>query len=120
MVSSELESLSTIEHPPEKQLCIIATGLLALNLTSISGVCHIVQRICSMQLIYTQRKSRISQSQKMYKDLISWAQSNDLFCASEGPQLEALLEEVMDIEAKWKAWTRIECAKRSVDGVSHF
>lgn len=100
MVSSELESLSTTEHAPEKQLCIIATSLLALNLASITG-----------------RKGRISQSQKLYRDLISLAQSNDLFCAGEGPQPEVLLEEVMDLEAKWKAWTRIECAKRIILGL---
>lgn len=38
MVSAELQSFSTHNHTPSKQMRIIATGLLALNLASITGV----------------------------------------------------------------------------------
>lgn len=58
MVSLELQSISTSGHRPERQMRIIATGLLTLNLAFITG-----------------RKSRIGQSEKLYNDLISVSQA---------------------------------------------
>ncbi|KAF2467457.1 uncharacterized protein BDR25DRAFT_291862 [Lindgomyces ingoldianus] len=95
MVSSELQSLAPNYHRPEKQLRIIATALLTLNLASITG-----------------RKSRIAQSEKLYNDLISIAQNHGLFSSNESPLPDPLLDEIMDIDARWKAWSRIECVKR--------
>jgi hypothetical protein len=38
MVTADVQSLSTHDHSPQQQLRIMATGLLALNLASITGV----------------------------------------------------------------------------------
>lgn len=38
MVSVELQLLSTSNHSAQKQMRILATGLLALNLASVTGV----------------------------------------------------------------------------------
>jgi hypothetical protein len=35
----ELQTLSSTDQPPHRQICIIATSLMALNLASITGVC---------------------------------------------------------------------------------
>lgn len=51
---SDLQSLSSTNHPPHRQLRIIATALLALNLASITG-----------------RKSRIAQAEKLYGELVT-------------------------------------------------
>jgi hypothetical protein len=40
------------------------------------------------------------------------AQKKGLFSSNEGAQPDSLLEELMDLDAKWKAWSKIECAKR--------
>jgi hypothetical protein len=41
------------------------------------------------------------------------AQSNGLFCARDGQPLnDELFNQIPDLEARWKAWSRIECAKR--------
>jgi hypothetical protein len=58
MVSAELQSMSTNSYPPQKQLRIIATSLLALNLASITG-----------------RKSRIAHAEKLYNDLMTVSSS---------------------------------------------
>jgi hypothetical protein len=39
MALSELQSLPSSDQPPHRQICVIATSLLALNLASITGVC---------------------------------------------------------------------------------
>jgi hypothetical protein len=70
MVSAELQSLSTSNHTPQKQMCILATGLLALNLASITGVSRNVAKGESIAK-REQRKSRIAQAEKLYSDLIT-------------------------------------------------
>ncbi|CAI6331476.1 unnamed protein product [Periconia digitata] len=97
MVSDEVQSLSKESEVPEKQLRVLATGLLALNLASMTG-----------------RKNRITQSEKLYSDLIATAQNHGLFSANESAPPESYLEEVLDIDARWRAWCRIDCAKRLV------
>ena len=70
MVSAELQSLSTSNHTPQKQMRILATGLLALNLASITGVSRNMangETIAKRE----QRKSRIAQAEKLYSDLIT-------------------------------------------------
>jgi hypothetical protein len=70
MVAAEVQTLSTRNHTPSKQMQIIATGLLALNLASITGV----NSESSQAQIITdteQRKSRIAQSEKLYNELIT-------------------------------------------------
>jgi hypothetical protein len=45
MASAELQSISMHHQRPDRQMCIIATALLALNLAFITGVCNFMQRI---------------------------------------------------------------------------
>ncbi|KAL1603704.1 hypothetical protein SLS60_005293 [Paraconiothyrium brasiliense] len=70
MVSAELQSLSTSNHTPQNQMRILATGLLALNLASITGVSRNVAKGESIAK-REQRKSRITQAEKLYSDLIT-------------------------------------------------
>ncbi|KAF2009820.1 hypothetical protein BU24DRAFT_378952 [Aaosphaeria arxii CBS 175.79] len=100
MVTAEVQDLSSSQQRPEKQMRVIATGLLALNLAFITG-----------------RKSRIAQAEKLYTDLISTAQGQGLFSSNESAPPEALLDEIMDIDSRWKAWSRVECAKRIIFGL---
>ncbi|KAF1937898.1 hypothetical protein EJ02DRAFT_411467 [Clathrospora elynae] len=97
---TELQSISSTYHAPHRQMRIIATSLLALNLASITG-----------------RKSRIAQAEKLYTELLSFAQSQGLFSASEGARIDPLFDEIADIDAKWKAWSKVECAKRIIFGL---
>ena len=70
MVSSELQSLSTNSHSPQKQMRIFATSLLALNLASITGVRR-EPRFKASPTDLKQRKSRISQAEKLHTELIT-------------------------------------------------
>lgn len=70
MVSAELQSLSTSNHTPQKQMRILATALLALNLASITGVSRNVAKGETFAK-REQRKSRIAQAEKLYSDLIT-------------------------------------------------
>lgn len=36
---------------------------------------------------------------------------------NEGAKLEPLLDEIIDIDAKWRAWTKVECCKRIIFGL---
>ncbi|KAF2199958.1 hypothetical protein GQ43DRAFT_96793 [Delitschia confertaspora ATCC 74209] len=100
IVSNEVQTMSTCNHTPEKQLRIIATALLTLNLASITG-----------------RKSRIAQAEKLYTDLIGACQNHGLFSSNESSPPDTLIDEIVDIEAKWKAWSRVETAKRIIMGL---
>ncbi|KAL6703759.1 hypothetical protein ACN47E_009140 [Coniothyrium glycines] len=100
LVLAELHSISPTNHPPHRQMRIIATSLLALNLASITG-----------------RKSRIAQAEKLYTELISVAETQGLLCVNEAGRIDSHLDEIMDIEAKWMAWSKIECAKRIIFGL---
>lgn len=70
MVSAELQSLSSNDYPPQKQMRILATGLLALSLASITGVSRDVAKDETIAK-REQRKSRITQAEKLYSDLIT-------------------------------------------------
>lgn len=100
IVWSDLQSMSTSNHTPEKQIRIIATALMTLNLASITG-----------------RKSRIAQAEKLYADLILACQNHGLFSSNESAPPDALIDDIMDIDARWKAWSRVECAKRVIIGL---
>lgn len=97
---TELQSLSSTNHPPDRQMRIIATSLLALNLASITG-----------------RKSRIAQAEKLYAELMTVTLSHGLLTANEGAKVDPLLDEIIDIDAKWKAWAKVESAKRIIFGL---
>ncbi|KAJ4345470.1 uncharacterized protein N0V89_011601 [Didymosphaeria variabile] len=116
MVSAELQSLSTSNHTAQSQMRILATGLLALNLASITGVSRNVAKGESIAK-REQRKSRIAQAEKLYSDLITAAQKHGLFSANESAPPDSFLEDILDIDARWKAWCRVECAKRIIFGL---
>jgi len=128
-VWSDLQTLSTSNHTAEKQIRIIATALLTLNLASITGVGPNVSATEELTKS-AQRKSRIAQAEKLYTDLLAVSptlqikftltddnqacQSHGLFSATESPPPDAHIDEIMDIDARWKAWSRVESAKRCV------
>lgn len=70
IVTAEVQSLSTSNHSPQKQMRIIATGLLALNLASVTGVWD-NSETDETATNTKQRKSRIAQAERLYNDLIS-------------------------------------------------
>jgi hypothetical protein len=70
MVTTEVQSLSTKEYSPHQQIRVMATGLVALNLASITGVSN-QTRHAIVFADPVQRKSRISQAEKLYNELIS-------------------------------------------------
>ena len=80
MVAAEVQTLSTRTHTPSKQMPIIATGLLALNLASITGV-NIEGSKAQIITDTEQRKSRIAQSEKLYNELITVALPPDVIIA---------------------------------------
>jgi hypothetical protein len=46
-------------------------------------------------------------------DFKQTAQKNGLFNANDGqPLTDAFFGQIPDLDARWKAWSRIECAKR--------
>lgn len=61
--------MSTSNHTPEKQIRIIATALMTLNLASITGV-GVGFPDYEVTANSVQRKSRIAQAEKLYADLI--------------------------------------------------
>jgi len=69
-VWSDLQTLSTSNHTAEKQIRIIATALLTLNLASITGVGPNVSATEELTKS-AQRKSRIAQAEKLYTDLLA-------------------------------------------------
>jgi hypothetical protein len=85
---------------PAQQLVVFATGLLTLNLSVITG-----------------DKDSFNQSQMLYVSLLSMVQQNGLFAAGDGQPLDDLLSEMSESDDRWKAWSRIESAKRLILGL---
>ncbi|KAF9699779.1 hypothetical protein EKO04_002542 [Ascochyta lentis] len=99
-VLSDLRSLRSSEDPPQRHMRTIATGLLALNLASITG-----------------RKNRIAQAEELYIELLTVAQNQGLFSVNDGADVDMLLSSLGDTEEKWRAWINIECVKRITYGL---
>lgn len=70
MVTTEVQSLSTRDYSPQQQMRVMATGVLALNLASITGVSSEATEVVVVANS-EQRKSRISQAEKLYNELVS-------------------------------------------------
>lgn len=85
---------------PTQQMVLFATGLLTLNLSVITG-----------------DKDCFNQSQMLYVSLLAMVQQNGLFSAGDGQSLDALLSEMSESDDRWKAWSRIESAKRLILGL---
>ncbi|KIX04623.1 uncharacterized protein Z518_05493 [Rhinocladiella mackenziei CBS 650.93] len=99
-VCSDLSACAGSSASPTQQLVIFATGLLTLNLSVITG-----------------DKDSFNQSQMLYVSLLSMVQQNGLFAAGDGQSLDVLLSEMSESDDRWKAWSRIESAKRLILGL---
>lgn len=100
LVLSDLRSLRSSEDPPQRHMRTIATGLIALNLASITG-----------------RKNRIAQAEELYIELLTVAQNQGLFSVNDGTDVSALLNTLDNDEHRWKAWINVECVKRITFGL---
>ncbi|KAK4944645.1 hypothetical protein LTR10_016079 [Elasticomyces elasticus] len=101
LISSELQSTAARKGSLVAQLNLLATGLLALNLASITG----------------QNSRRMAQAETLYVNLISIAQWHGLFSANGDHIVGEVLERMVDDEARWHAWSKIECVKRLMVGL---
>ncbi|KAF2627827.1 hypothetical protein BU25DRAFT_439792 [Macroventuria anomochaeta] len=100
LVLSDLRSLRSSEDPPQRLMRTIVTGLLALNLASITG-----------------RKNRISLAEELYIELLTVSQNQGLFSVNDGTDVGTLLRSLVDEEHRWNAWINIECVKRTTYGL---
>ncbi|KAI1608311.1 hypothetical protein EDD36DRAFT_412664 [Exophiala viscosa] len=101
LISTELQSSAARKGSLVAQLNLLATGLLALNLASITG----------------QNSRRMAQAETLYINLVSIAQWHGLFSANGDHIMGEVLEAIVDDEARWHAWSRIECVKRLIVGL---
>jgi hypothetical protein len=99
-VSSDMAAAAGSSASPTQQLTLFATGLLTLHLSVITG-----------------DKDRFNQSQMFYVSLLAMVQQNGLFAAGDGTSLDELLSEMSESDDRWKAWSRIESAKRLILGL---
>ncbi|KAK5053951.1 hypothetical protein LTR84_001913 [Exophiala bonariae] len=99
-VSSDVAACTRGSTPTSQQLVVFGTALLTLNLSVITG-----------------EKDTFHQCQMLYASLISMAQQNGLFAANDGQSLGLLLSEMSESDDRWKAWCRIESAKRLILGL---
>lgn len=99
-VCNDLSACAGSSASPTQQLVIFATGLLTLNLSVITG-----------------DRDSFNQSQMLYVSLLAMVQQNGLFAAGDGQSLDALLSEMSESDDRWKAWSRIESAKRLILGL---
>lgn len=100
LVLSDLRALRSSEDPPQRHMRTIATGLIALNLASITG-----------------RKNRIALAEELYIELLTVAQNQGVFSVNDGANVGAILDSLANAEHKWKAWINIECVKRVTFGL---
>jgi hypothetical protein len=96
-VSFELASCTSGVASCVQQLTYFATALLTLNLAAMTG-----------------DKDSLAQSQMLYVSLVAMAQQNGLLSASDGSDLNTLLSESNEAEDQWKAWCRVESARRLI------
>ena len=99
-VCSELSAAGGCSASPTQQMVLFATGLLTLNLSVITG-----------------DKDCFNQTQMLYVSLLAMVHQNGLFAAGDGQSLDALLSEMSESDDRWKAWSRIESAKRLILGL---
>ncbi|KAJ5654490.1 transcriptional regulator family: C2H2 zinc finger and Fungal Specific TF [Penicillium lividum] len=100
-ITSELARCTVGGESPANTVSIYATAFLFLNLAVLTG-----------------EKSHLEQCQMLYVNLMSIAQRNGLFAATEGQTLDmTLFESVPDIDMRWKAWSKVESTKRVIIGL---
>ncbi|EXJ85918.1 hypothetical protein A1O1_06287 [Capronia coronata CBS 617.96] len=99
-VCNDLSACAGGSAPPVQQLVVFGTALLTLNLSIVTG-----------------DKDSFNKCQMLYVSLTSMAQQNGLFTADDGQSLDAVLSEMAESDDRWKAWSRIESAKRLILGL---
>ena len=96
-VSTELASCTSGAAASTQQMTLFGTALLTLMLATLTG-----------------DKDSLAQTQMLYVSLTALAQQNGLFAANDGQDLDELLTESDESESQWKAWCRVESAKRLI------
>ncbi|KAJ5601317.1 transcriptional regulator family: C2H2 zinc finger and Fungal Specific TF [Penicillium lagena] len=100
-VTAELSKCSTGIESSSGSVSTFATAFLFLSLAALTG-----------------EKTHLEQCQMLYVSLMSITQRHGLFAATEGQILDmSLFEGVPDIDMRWKAWSKVESAKRVVIGL---
>ncbi|KAG4426042.1 hypothetical protein IFR04_000749 [Cadophora malorum] len=107
------------DEPTLFTMCLI--GLTLINThgakTFVQRAFDVVMDIVETQMRNHTRDSCLSSlsSQRLYVQLLTQAQEQGLFAAETGQKLdENLLGSFDDTEWRWKAWSRVESAKRQV------
>ena len=96
-VSAEMMSCASGTASATQQMTNFATALLVLNLAVMTG-----------------DKDTLQQSQMLYVSLMAMVQQNGLFSTCDGQNLDDLLSDMNESENQWKAWSRVESAKRLI------
>lgn len=100
-LTSELAQCSIGIEDPLDAISTFATAMLFLNLAVMTG-----------------EKEHLGECQMLYVNLISIAQRHGLFAATEGQILDArLFDAIPDLDLRWKAWSKVESAKRLITGL---
>ncbi|TVY82968.1 Regulatory protein ADR1 [Lachnellula suecica] len=96
-VCSELTSPSR-EGRRIDQMSSLASAILILNLSEMTG-----------------EQSHQEQCQMLYTNVVMTAQRHGFFSTKDAlPLDDQFFDQIPDLEDKWKAWGRIECAKRLI------
>ena len=96
-VTLEMASCTSGTASSVQQLTCFGTALLTLNLAAMTG-----------------DKDSLAQSQMLYVSMMAMVQQNGLFSATDGQDLDSILSENNESEHQWKAWSRVESAKRLI------
>ncbi|KPI38922.1 uncharacterized protein AB675_5884 [Cyphellophora attinorum] len=96
-VANNLAACTSGAATPVQQMSHLATALLTLHLAAMTG-----------------DKDTIIQCQMLYVTTMAVAQQNGLFSACDGQDLSALILDLNESEHQWKAWSRVESAKRLI------
>jgi hypothetical protein len=95
-ISADMAVATMRSATPGSLLTTLANALLMLNLA-----------------LYAGEREILEQCQMLYVNLITVAQRHGLFTVSEGLPLDpSQLESILDLDQRWKAWSRVESVKR--------
>ncbi|KAH1663824.1 hypothetical protein KXW87_000779 [Aspergillus fumigatus] len=91
-ITDELAKCAAGSENPVGTVSTFAAAFLFLNLAAMTG-----------------EKEHIAKSQMLYINLMTIAQRHGLFAATEGQILDmSLYEAIPDVNARWKAWSKVE------------
>ncbi|PYI04968.1 C2H2 type zinc finger domain protein [Aspergillus sclerotiicarbonarius CBS 121057] len=109
-ITADLAKCSVGVESPFPTISTFAAAFLFLNLAAMTG-----------------EKEHLEKCQMLYVNLISVchiirpgsvAQRHGLFAATEGQVLDMnLFDAIPDVEARWKAWSKVETVKRLITGL---